>query len=73
MKAYGKFMLLPLKPGERAPPYPPDRRLGRLQSRSGRYGEVKILTLPGLVLEPLGRQARRHSLYRLSYPGSLID
>jgi hypothetical protein len=30
----------------------------------------KFFTLPGLVLRPLGRPARRLSLYRLSYPGS---
>jgi hypothetical protein len=32
------------KPGERAPGYPLDRRLSGLKSRSGRRGEVKILT-----------------------------
>jgi hypothetical protein len=31
----------------------------------------KFLTLPGLELQPLGRQARSQSLYRLHYPGSL--
>jgi hypothetical protein len=30
----------------------------------------KFLTLPGLELRHLGRQARGLSLYRLSYPGS---
>jgi hypothetical protein len=30
----------------------------------------KFLTLPGLELRPLGRPARRESLYRLRYPGS---
>jgi hypothetical protein len=30
-------------PGERAPQYPVDRRLGGLQNRSGRLGEEKIL------------------------------
>jgi hypothetical protein len=29
-----------------------------------------ILPLLGLELQPLGRPARSHSLYRLSYPGS---
>jgi hypothetical protein len=35
----------------------------------------KILPLPGLELQPLGRPARRLSLYRLRHPGScnLID
>jgi hypothetical protein len=32
----------------------------------------KFLTLPGLELRPLGRPARSQSLYRLSYPGSLL-
>jgi hypothetical protein len=30
----------------------------------------KFLTLPGPELRPLGRPARRQSLYRLRYPGS---
>jgi hypothetical protein len=30
----------------------------------------KFLTLPGLELRPVGRQARIQSLYRLRYPGS---
>jgi hypothetical protein len=30
----------------------------------------KFLTLPGQKLRFLGRPARSHSLYRLSYPGS---
>jgi hypothetical protein len=30
----------------------------------------KFLILLGLELRPLGRPARRRSLYRLSYPGS---
>jgi hypothetical protein len=36
---------------------------------SGRGGEEKILSLPGLEILP----ARSQSLYRLSYPGSLTD
>jgi hypothetical protein len=38
-----------LPPGKR-PRYPFYRRLGGPQSRTGRYGEVKIFTLPGLEL-----------------------
>jgi hypothetical protein len=34
--------------------------------------ERKFLTLPGLELRPLGRPARRQSLYRLSYRGSYL-
>jgi hypothetical protein len=48
--------------------FPLDRRLGVPQSQSLLYGEEKILTLPGLELQPLGRPARRQSLYRLSHP-----
>jgi hypothetical protein len=33
----------------------------------------KFLTLPGLELRLLGRPACSQSLYRLSYPGSLIQ
>jgi hypothetical protein len=33
-------------------------------------GKRKFLTLPGLVLRPLGRPARGESLHQLSYPGS---
>jgi hypothetical protein len=51
--------------------YPLDRRLGEPQNRSGRRGEEKIFTLPGLKLLPLGRPVRSLSLYRLRYPGSL--
>jgi hypothetical protein len=31
---------------------------------------TKFSTLPALELRPLGRAARSHVLYRLSYPGS---
>jgi hypothetical protein len=54
----------------KSPRYPLDRRLGGLQTRSGRRGEEKFLTLPGLELRPLGHPARSQSLYRLCYPGS---
>jgi hypothetical protein len=48
MKSFGggwiySFMLLPLYPQGKSPRYPLDMRLGGPQSRSGRYGEVKIL------------------------------
>jgi hypothetical protein len=33
--------------------------------------KIKFLTLPALELRPLGRLARKQSLYRLRYPGSL--
>jgi hypothetical protein len=34
--------------------------------------KTKFLALPGLELRPLGHPARSQSLYRLSYPGSLL-
>jgi hypothetical protein len=44
-------------------------------SRTGRddVEKRKFLTLPGLELRPLGRPVRIQSLYRLCYPGSLVD
>jgi hypothetical protein len=33
----------------------------------------KFLTLPGLELQPVSCPARSQSLYRLSYPGSLLS
>jgi hypothetical protein len=47
-----------------------DSRLCKPQSKSGRYGEVKVFTLPGLELRTLNRPARSQSLYRLLYRGS---
>jgi hypothetical protein len=57
-------------PGERSPG---SHWLGCwVNPRTGLDGvEGRIfLTLPGLELQPLGRLARRQSLYRLSHPGS---
>jgi hypothetical protein len=52
--------------------YPFYRRLGGPQSRSGRYGEVKIFYPIGTRTPALpGRPAHSQSLYRLSHPGSL--
>jgi hypothetical protein len=60
-----------LPPGK-SPRYPFYRRLGGPQSRSGRYGELKIFHPPGTrTPTPHGRPARSQSLYRMSYPGSL--
>jgi hypothetical protein len=33
----------------------------------------KFLTLPAFGLRPLGRPARSQSLYRLSYPGHVVE
>jgi hypothetical protein len=54
-------------PGERAPRYPLDRRLGGPQNRSGRRGEEKILDPTG-TRTPTPRPYSQ-SLYRLSYVG----
>jgi hypothetical protein len=56
------FTPLPLYPRKKSPRYPLDRRLGGLQSRSGRCGEEKNLALQGIEPEPSSP-----SLYRLSY------
>jgi hypothetical protein len=59
-----------LPPGK-SPRYPFYRRLGGPQSRSGRYGEVKMFYPTGTrTPAPPGRPARSQSPYRLSYPGS---
>jgi hypothetical protein len=61
-----------LPPGK-SPRYPFYRRLGGPQSRSGRYGEVKIFFFyPTGTRNPAppDRPACSQSLYRLSYPGS---
>jgi hypothetical protein len=49
---------------------PLDRKLGGPQFCSERRGEEKILPIPGLELQPLGRAARGQSLYLLRCPGS---
>jgi hypothetical protein len=64
------FTPRPLYRRGKGPRYPLDRRLGGPQSRLDAPEKRKFLTLPGLELRPLGRPARSHSLYRLSYPGS---
>jgi hypothetical protein len=48
-----------LYPRGNCPPYPLDRRLGRLQSRSGRYGEKKNLALAEnrtVAVQPVARR-----------------
>jgi hypothetical protein len=54
-----------LPPGKE-PPVPLDKRLGGPQTRSGLRGEEKILTLPGLELQPLGRPARSYPIVHVS-------
>jgi hypothetical protein len=56
------FTSLPLYPQVNNPLYPLDRRLGGLQSRSGRCGEEENLSLPWTELG-----TSSPSLYRLSY------
>jgi hypothetical protein len=65
------FTPRPLYPRRKSPRHPLDRRFGGPQSRSGRLGKWKCLTLPGLELRTLCRPARSQSLYRLRYHGSL--
>jgi hypothetical protein len=67
MEVSGQFHAQAALPSRKEPQYPLDRRLGGPQSRSGRRGEEKILTLQGLELRPLGRPSRSQSLYRLRY------
>jgi hypothetical protein len=56
-----------------APAALPPGPLGGPQSRSGRYGEVKIVYTTGTRTPARpGRPARNQSLYRLSYPGSIM-
>jgi hypothetical protein len=57
-------------PEEKIAKYPLDRWLGGLPSKSGRYGEEKILTLPGIETRC---PARGPSLYRLSYDNFIIS
>jgi hypothetical protein len=64
------FTLRPLYSRRKSPRYPLDRWLGGPQSRSGQYGEVKILAPNETQTPPLGRPAPSQSLYWLRYPGS---
>jgi hypothetical protein len=54
------------------PRYPLDRRLGGPQSRFGWRSERKILDSTGTWIPTLHRPVRSQSLYRLSYPGSIV-
>jgi hypothetical protein len=58
----------PLYPRRKSPQNPLDRKLDGSHNRSGRRGEEKILTLPGLEFRPLSRPARSQSLHRLLLP-----
>jgi hypothetical protein len=64
------FTPRPLYPRGKCAWYPLYRRLGGPQRCSGRHGEDKILSPPGLELRLLCPPARSKSLYRLSYRGS---
>jgi hypothetical protein len=56
-----------LHPRGKNPRYPLDRRLCRLQSRSGRRGYKKNLPLSGIEPRSPDRAARSQTLYCLSY------
>jgi hypothetical protein len=62
------FTPRPLYSLEKSLRYFLDRTLCGSQSRSGRRGGEKILTLQGLKLRSLCRPARSQSLWQLSYP-----
>jgi hypothetical protein len=68
------FMPRPLYPQGKSPWYPLDRRLGGLQSRSGRGGEEKnFQTLPGLetpIIQPVAIAAP-YILEGINYPEQL--
>jgi hypothetical protein len=66
------FTPRPLYPRGKSPRNPLDRSLCEPQSRSGRRGEEKFLTLQRLELQPFRHPAHSQSLYRLSYPSSVI-
>jgi hypothetical protein len=68
------FTLQPLYPQGKSPPYPLDRRLGGLQSRSGHGVEEKnSQPPPGIEPRSSDRPARNQSLYRLRYRGSELQ
>jgi hypothetical protein len=57
-------------PGERAPQYPLDWRLGGLQRPSGYMEKWKFLTILGLKFWLLSHPAHSQLLYQLLYGGS---
>jgi hypothetical protein len=65
-----RFTPLPLYPRGKSPRYPSDRRLGGPQSRSGRFGEEKILDPTGT--RTATPQSSSQALDRLNYPGSYL-
>jgi hypothetical protein len=56
-KVSGQLHAPPALPPGKGPRYPFDRRLGGPQSRSGRFGEDKILDPTGIRTPTLGRPA----------------
>jgi hypothetical protein len=59
MVVSGQLQALAVYPKGKSPGYPLDRRLSGLQSRSGRCGEEKGLSLAGnltLVVQPVARR-----------------
>jgi hypothetical protein len=73
--ACGSFTTQPLNPRWKEPRYPLYRRLGRLQSRSGRYGKVKILDPIRIRTSPFGRPTHIQTSLSLFFPSfvRLID
>jgi hypothetical protein len=54
-KLVDRVTLPPLYLWGKSPRYPLESRLGGPQSQSGRLGEEKLLSLPGLEFRPFGR------------------
>jgi hypothetical protein len=73
LKVCGQLHAPAALPQGKSPRYSFYKRLGGPQSRSGRYGEVKIVYPTGTrTPAPPGRPARSQSLYRRSYSGSEV-
>jgi hypothetical protein len=67
------FTSLPLYPRVKKPRYPLDRRLDGPQLRFGRRGKKQISAIQDLELRTLGHLSRNLSLYRLRYPGTVMN
>jgi len=60
------FTIRPFYPQGKSPRYPLDRRLGRLQNRSGRGGEEKN-SKPPPETEPSNHDCPTHSIVAIPY------
>jgi hypothetical protein len=62
------FTPRPLYPRGKSPQYPLDRMLCGPQAGLDDVEKIKLLTVPGLELRPLGRLASRHTDYTIPAP-----